>query len=158
MTFLYEQVDLGQNIIHFSAEAFKGFQRTKTKPDLISDPRTLEAIKYGLQFEEFTSEEIFRAYPIISKDKCRELTRVFDLNTTIEDVTMAVYQPDIYYFFELFRTKNLIPQRMYSDMVDFRIIGANATIVTVQLTFFVPKIMSPEGWLLVLREEEEVFG
>lgn len=158
MGFLYKELELGGNIVTQCKGAFEGVNLNASRPEIFHDPRTVEAIKFCLELEDFVSNEIFRAYPTADPENCRHITREETLNLSEDDFEIAVEGFDAPYFFDLFKESNSVPTRLLSDMVSFKMLELTKDTMKVELKFLVPRSMSQQGWLLVYREEEEVFG
>lgn len=158
MGFVYKELELGGNIITQSRGVFEGVNINTSRPEVFHDPRTIEAIKFCLQFEDFVSNEIFRAYPTADPENCRTITREETIKLSEDDIDIALEGFDEAYFFDLMKHDNLIPNRLFSDMISFKMLDLDKDIMKVELKFLIPRSMSQYGWLLVYREEEEVFG
>lgn len=158
MNFIYKELELGGNIVTQCRGAFEGIKINNERPEIFHDPRTVEAIKFCLQFEDFVSNEIFRAYPTADPDNCRTVIREETIVLSEDDMEIALEEFDVPYFFDLFKEGDNVPTRLLSDMVSFRMLELNKNEMKVQLKFLIPRSMSQQGWLLVYREEEEVFG
>lgn len=158
MSYMFEQVGLGENLQSRAGTAFPGVSRTQQRPDIRQQPRTIEAIKFGLDSENFQQGEVFRAYPLVSSASCREVSKEAKFTGTFEDASMVATSDGTAYAIDLFRSKGIIPERMWMDAVTFEVVDVDGDEISVRIGFHVPRTMSQEGWLLVYRCEEEVFG
>lgn len=158
MSFTYKELELDGNIITQSRGAFEGISVTSARPEVFHDPRTVEAIKFCLPFEDFVPNEIFRAYPTADPENCRTVIREFTLNLSDDDAEIASENFEKSYFFDLLKNSKQVQPRLLSDMTGFDMLELDKNTMKVQLRFLVPRSMRQQGWLLVYREEEEVFG
>lgn len=158
MTYSFQKVALEDSLQTSAREAFKEAGRMSPRVEVLQSPRTVEAIKLGLDLDPFEPGEVFRAYPTIGMESCRQVVREITIRTTIEDASFIATDGRIEDIVDIFKASGDVPPRMWPDLVEFSVVDIENDIVRGKAVFGVPRSMEQNGWLLVFKPEEEVFG
>ncbi len=157
MNFSFAHLDFGTNFREGVRNAFpKIFDSSKI--DVRKQIRSEEVVKFSLDHEDFIPEEIFRAYPTVSASECRVLHRSVNIRVTAMEASYAATGDNAEVLKSLKENAKSISERLWDDLVEFKVREVDGTNIIADMAFHIPKSMNQTGWLLVHRENAEVIS